>query len=158
MQVLYYRNINASTFGIGVDWREREREREREEGGNPQNVIRDIFVRNLFSRDRLERLKSEKLTFHRNSKFESLKVFHLRYLSDSFLSKKNKQLGAVSSCGSVVRVVTCDTKGPQFESSHIEHLFTDICIEKTIIQKREAGNGLFKTLKMYHCFSNIFLS
>ena len=30
MQVLYYRNINASTFGIGVDWRERERERERE--------------------------------------------------------------------------------------------------------------------------------
>ena len=38
-----------------------------------------------------------------------------------------------------------DTRGPRFDSSHrqnfIEHLFIINCIEKTKINKKEAGNG-----------------
>ena len=46
-----------------------------------------------------------------------------------------------------------DTRGPRFDSSHwqnlIEHLFIINCIEKTKINKKEAGNGpLFLKKKM----------
>ena len=50
-----------------------------------------------------------------------------------------------SGCGSVGRAVAFDTRGPRFDSSHqqnfIEHLFIINCIEKTKINKKEAGNG-----------------
>ena len=56
-------------------------------------------------------------------------------------------------CGSVGRAVASDTRCPRFESSHRqkfiynEHLFIvncQLCIEKTKIKKKEAGNGPFK--------------
>ena len=50
-----------------------------------------------------------------------------------------------SGCGSVGRAVAFNTRGPWFDSSHrqnfIEHLFIINCIEKTKINKKEAGNG-----------------
>ena len=50
-----------------------------------------------------------------------------------------------SGCGSVGRAVAFNTRGLRFDSSHrqnfIEHLFIINCIEKTKINKKEAGNG-----------------
>ena len=50
-----------------------------------------------------------------------------------------------SGCGSVGRAVAFDTRGPRFDSSHrqkfIEHFFIINFIEKTKINKKEAGNG-----------------
>ena len=56
-----------------------------------------------------------------------------------------------SGCGAVGRAVAFKTRGPRFDSSHrqnfIEHLFIINCIEKTKINKKEAGNGpLFKKI------------
>ena len=62
-----------------------------------------------------------------------------------------------SGCGSVGRAVAFDTRGPRFDSSHrqkfIEHLFIINCIEKTKINKKEAGNGpLFKNKSKKHSY------
>ena len=50
-----------------------------------------------------------------------------------------------SGCGAVGRAVAFKTRGPRFGSSHrqnfIEHLFIINCIEKSKINKKEAGNG-----------------
>ena len=53
-------------------------------------------------------------------------------------------------CGSVGRVVASNTRGPRFESSHRQNLFIywtfvfcQLCIEKTKIKKKMAGNGPF---------------
>ena len=44
-------------------------------------------------------------------------------------------------CGAVGLAVTSDTRVPRFESSHWQILFTTNCIEKTKINKKEAGKG-----------------
>ena len=52
-----------------------------------------------------------------------------------------------SDCGSVGRLLTSDTRGFRFESSHWQNLyrtmFTAKCIEKTKSIEKEAGNGPF---------------
>ena len=61
-----------------------------------------------------------------------------------------------SGCGAVGRAVAFNTRGPRFDSSHrlnfIEHLFIINSIEKTKINKKEAGNGpLFLKKKQAGC-------
>ena len=49
-----------------------------------------------------------------------------------------------SGCGSVGRLVASDSRGPQFESSHLQNLywiFTVTCIEKAKIKKKGVWNG-----------------
>ena len=55
-----------------------------------------------------------------------------------------------SGCGSVGRVVTSDSTGPRFESSHRQKIiytlnicYCQLCIEKRKIKKKEAGNSPF---------------
>ena len=46
-------------------------------------------------------------------------------------------------CGSIGRAVAYDTRGPQFESNHRQILCVHSvnCIEKTKINRKEAGSG-----------------
>ena len=58
-----------------------------------------------------------------------------------------------SGSGSVGRAVASNARGLRLESSHRRNLiyfFTDNCVEKTKINKKEAGNGPFLT---FNCFS-----
>ena len=58
-----------------------------------------------------------------------------------------KDLSGQWLCGSVGRTVASDTRGLRFESSHQQiywaFVYCQLCIEKTKIKKKEAGNGPF---------------
>ena len=67
----------------------------------------------------------------------------IRLTTESYLSNTTAM---VSSCDTVGRAVTSDTRDPQFESSYWPFLFTVNCIEKTKIKKEDAGNRTFLNL------------
>ena len=77
--------------------------------------------------------------------FQNTQLAVFQQCRPSVCKMPNLQLG--SSCGSVVRAVASNTRGPLIESSHRQDLiYLLLTVEKTKIKKKVAGKGpiLFK--------------